>query len=31
MKKTRLCRLLEIEHPVIQDGMLWLTAVHQPV
>ena len=24
MKKTRLCHLLEIEHPVIQGGMLWL-------
>jgi len=24
MKKTSLCRLLKIEHPVIQGGMLWL-------
>lgn len=24
MKKTSLCPLLEIEHPVIQGGMLWL-------
>ncbi len=24
MKRTRICDLLRIEHPIIQGGMLWL-------
>ncbi|MGD8882204.1 MAG: nitronate monooxygenase [Desulfobacterales bacterium] len=26
MKKTIICKLLEIEYPIIQGGMLWLAA-----
>ena len=26
MKRTRVCDLLQIEHPIIQGGMLWLSS-----